>query len=64
VPEVRIVSRAGRVKRRFQSNLDPDDALGAEELLRHWSDKLGLRGARLEVHDKRCRCRRKYDSRD
>jgi hypothetical protein len=59
--EVRIVASNDRVKRRFDSALDPDDAVGARALLEHWSKKLGLPNARLEVYDRRCRCRRSYD---
>lgn len=62
--QVRIVASTGRVKRKFNSALDPDDALGAQQLLKYWQDRLGLPTAHLEVYDKRCRCRRKFDIRN
>lgn len=64
MPEVRIVSSSGRVKRRFNSTLHPDDVVGARQTLEHWSNKLGLKNATLEIHDKRCHCRRKFDARN
>jgi hypothetical protein len=64
MPQVRIVASNGRVKRSFPSTIHPDDATGALELLRYWSDRLGLTNATIQVYDKRCRCRRKFDARN
>jgi hypothetical protein len=63
MPEVRIVSSNDKVKKRFPSTVSPEDQVGLKALLDYWSDKLGLKNARIEVYDRACRCRRRFPPR-